>query len=82
MSIEYVQTALHHVRFVLPEGGEGYYGGIRECEGVFANAQTLRACRDQLPKVLVGWVLLRVSRNQGIPTVDGPLPESWGNAPA
>jgi predicted RNase H-like HicB family nuclease len=53
------------------QGNEGFYGEIPECRGVFANAQTLEACREQLAEVLEDWVLLRVSRNLDLPIIDG-----------
>ena len=45
MLLEYVHTALRHARYEILDEGEGYYGEIPECQGVFANAQTLEAWR-------------------------------------
>ena len=39
--------------------------------GVYANANTLEGCRDELAEVLEGWVLLGVSLHHPIPPVDG-----------
>jgi len=50
---------------------KSYYGEIPGCEGVYANAETLEGCRDQLAEVLEEWVLFRVSRELPLPTVDG-----------
>jgi predicted RNase H-like HicB family nuclease len=71
MILEYVQAALRHARYeILPDDGS-YYGAIPECNGVYANAETLEECREQLREVLDGWVLLRVHRNLPIPAIDG-----------
>jgi predicted RNase H-like HicB family nuclease len=71
MLLEYVHTALRHARYEILDEGDGYYGEIPECQGVFANAPTLEACRDQLAEVVEDWVLLRVSRNLDLPVIDG-----------
>jgi predicted RNase H-like HicB family nuclease len=71
MLLEYVHTAMRHARYEILDEGEGYYGEIPECRGVFANAPTLEACRDQLAEVVDDWVLRRVSRNLDLPVIDG-----------
>jgi predicted RNase H-like HicB family nuclease len=71
MLLEYIHTAMRHARYEILDEGEGYYGEIPECRGVFANAQTLEACRDQLAEVVEDWVLLRVSRHLDLPVIDG-----------
>jgi predicted RNase H-like HicB family nuclease len=71
MLLQYVHTAMRHARYEILDEGEGYYGEIPECQGVFANAPTLEACRDQLAEVVEDWVLLRVSRNLDLPVIDG-----------
>ncbi len=43
----------------------------RKCAGVYANADTLEDCRDQVQEVLEEWLLFRVHRNLPIPVVDG-----------
>ena len=64
MLLEYLQAALRHARYeILPDDGT-YYGEIPECNGVYANAATLEACREELREVLEEWVLFRVHRNR------------------
>jgi predicted RNase H-like HicB family nuclease len=48
-----------------------YYGEVPECNGVYANAATLEACREELLAVLEEWVLFRVHQNLSLPTIDG-----------
>jgi len=55
---------------ILPDDGT-FYGEIPGFQGVYANAATLEACRDELEEVLEGWILFRVSRNLPLPIVDG-----------
>jgi predicted RNase H-like HicB family nuclease len=39
-----------------------FYGEIEGFQGVYANADTLEACRDEVEDVLEAWILLRASR--------------------
>jgi len=71
MLLEYVQAALRHAKYeILPDDGS-YYGEIPECNGVYANANTLEDCREQLRQVLEEWVLFRVHRKLSLPIIDG-----------
>jgi predicted RNase H-like HicB family nuclease len=68
MVSEYLSAALHKAHYeILPEDSS-YYGEIPGFEGVYANAGSLEACREE---VLEEWVLFRVSRNLALPVVDG-----------
>lgn len=71
MLVQYMATAMHHARYEMLDDDEGFYGEIPACRGVFANAATLEACRDQLAEVLEDWVFLCVSRNLELPIIDG-----------
>lgn len=53
------------------EDDGSYYGEIRECAGVYANAKSLEECREELREVLEEWVLFRVYKNLPLPTIDG-----------
>ena len=68
---ESVTAALHKARYEILADEGSYYGEIPGFEGVYANATTLEACRDELRDVLEEWILFRVSRNLSLPVVDG-----------
>lgn len=70
MIIDYVQAALRHSKYEILSDDGSYYGEIPECNGVYANADTLEACREQLQEVLEEWILFRVHRNLPIPVID------------
>lgn len=71
MLLEYIQAALRHAKYeILPDDGS-YYGDIPECNGVYANAGTLEACREELREVLEEWVLFRVHKNLPLPAIEG-----------
>ena len=71
MLLQYIQSAMHRARYDLLDEGEGFYGEIPDFQGVFANASTLEACREQLAEVLEDWIMLRLSRGLALPIVDG-----------
>jgi predicted RNase H-like HicB family nuclease len=71
MLTRYISGAMHRATYeILPDDGT-FYGEIPGFQGVYANAATLEACRDELEEVLEGWILFRVSRNLPLPIVDG-----------
>lgn len=71
MLIDYLKAAMNHARYeILPSEGK-FYGEIPECNGVYATAETLEVCRDELEEVLEEWVLFRVHRHLPLPTIDG-----------
>jgi predicted RNase H-like HicB family nuclease len=62
---------MHRAKYeILPDDGT-FYGEIPGFDGVYANAATLEACRDELESVLEAWMLFRISRNLALPIVDG-----------
>jgi predicted RNase H-like HicB family nuclease len=67
MLTTYVRAAMHHARYeILPDDGT-YYGEIDGFQGVWANADTLEACRDELEDVLEEWIALRVGQRLLVP---------------
>ncbi len=71
MLTRYINGAIAKAKYeILPDDGT-YYGEIPGFEGIYANAATLEACREELIEVLEEWILFRVSRNLELPVVDG-----------
>lgn len=69
MLTRYLRAALHRATYKVLEDGS-FFGAIPGFEGVWANAGTLEACREELEDVLEEWILFRVSRQLSLPTVD------------
>jgi predicted RNase H-like HicB family nuclease len=68
---DYLRAAMHRAKYeILPDDGS-FYAEIPQFDGVYANASTLEACREELEEVLEEWILFRVSRNLPLPIVDG-----------
>jgi predicted RNase H-like HicB family nuclease len=70
MFADYLRAAMRRAEFkILPED-QSFYGSIPVFRGVYANADKLEACREQLEGVLEGWLLLRISKGLPIPVLD------------
>jgi predicted RNase H-like HicB family nuclease len=79
MLLEYIQAALRQAKYeILPDEGS-YYGEVPTCQGVYAQAPTLEACREELREVLEEWVLFRVHQHLSLPVIDGMefIPSSY-----
>jgi predicted RNase H-like HicB family nuclease len=70
MLTNYVQAAMRKARYEILDDGT-YYGEIPGFPGVFANADTLEVCREQLQEVLEDWILLGLRLGHHLPEVDG-----------
>jgi len=71
MLTSYIRAAMHQARYEILTDDGTFYGEIPGFEGVYANTDTLEACRDELEEVLEEWILFRVSKNLPLPAVDG-----------
>ena len=70
MLTEYIQAALRHARYEILED-KTFYGEISGFQGVYANADTLEDCREQLREVLEEWLVLGLRLGHQLPVVDG-----------
>ncbi|HXR65032.1 MAG TPA: type II toxin-antitoxin system HicB family antitoxin [Ktedonobacteraceae bacterium] len=71
MFADYMRAALRHARYELLAADGAFYGEISGFNGVYAEADTLEDCREELVEVLEGWILLRISKHLSLPVVDG-----------
>jgi predicted RNase H-like HicB family nuclease len=58
MLTKYIQAALHKAKYKILSDDDTFYGEIPGFQGVWANADTLEACREELAEVLEEWILL------------------------
>ena len=71
MLTAYINAALRKAHYeILPEG-EGYFGTIDDLAGVWAQANTLEACREELREVLEEWILVGLKMGHALPALDG-----------
>lgn len=70
MLIEYTQAAMRKAHYELLPDDKLYYGEIPGFDGVYATAQNLEECRDELLSVLEDWLLLSIHKNLPVPIMD------------
>jgi len=71
MLSSYIRAAMRQAKYEILADDGTFYGEIPGFNGVYANAATLEACREELEEVLEEWILFRVSRNLPLPVVEG-----------
>lgn len=71
MLSRYIQTAMNQAKYKILADDEGYYGEIPGFQGVWANAETLEDCRNELAEVLEEWIFLHLADNTPLPVVNG-----------
>lgn len=62
MLTNYIWAAMRQARYEILPDDSTFYGEIPGFGGVYANANTLEACREELEEVLEEWILFRVSK--------------------
>lgn len=72
MLTEYIQAALKYAKYEELPDGEGIFATIEApgFQGVWANADTVEACEQELRSVLEDWILLGVYLHHQLPVVD------------
>lgn len=71
MLVKYIQAAMRRAKYEILSEDDSFYGEIPGFDGVYANAMTLEACRDEIEEVLEEWLFFRIARQLAIPSVDG-----------
>lgn len=70
MLTEYIREAMKKAHYEILPDGEGYFGRIEALPGVWANAETLEACRDELQEVLEEWIIVGLKKGHPIPAIE------------
>jgi predicted RNase H-like HicB family nuclease len=71
MLTDYIRAARRRAHYEILEDEGTFYGEIPGFDGVWASSDTIEGCREELEEVLEGWIVLSLSRNLPLPTVDG-----------
>jgi predicted RNase H-like HicB family nuclease len=69
MLTKYICAAMHKATYEILSDGT-FYGEIPGFQGVYANAETLEACRQELQEVLEGWIILGLRLGHSLPVLD------------
>ena len=70
MLTAYIQAAMDRARYEILEDDEGIYGEIPGLAGVWANEETLEACRKELQSTLEDWILVGLHLGHTLPPLD------------
>lgn len=70
MITEYLNAAMHHASYEYLPNDKIYYGEIEGFQGLYASANSLELCRDELLSTLEDWVLFSIHKNLDLPTID------------
>jgi predicted RNase H-like HicB family nuclease len=68
--VTYIQNAMRLAKYEILEDGS-YYGEIPGFEGVWAQAEQLELCRDELQSALEDWLILGIRMGHKLPVVAG-----------
>ena len=71
MLSQYLQSAMRRAHYELLPDEAKFYGEIPVLPGVYATANTLEECREELAEVLEEWILFRIANHLPIPIIDG-----------
>ncbi len=70
MLVRYIKAAMHRATYE-PINDGTYFAEIPGFDGLWANAETLEATRDELEEVLEGWIILGLRLGHTLPVIDG-----------
>ena len=70
MLISYIQNAMKLAKYEILEDGQ-YYGEIEGFQGVWAQADHLETCREELQSALEDWLVLGLRMGHKLPVVAG-----------
>lgn len=66
----YIHGAMHTAKYEILEDGT-YYGEIPGFQGVWADTNSLDACREELQSALEDWIILGLWMGHALPVVAG-----------
>jgi predicted RNase H-like HicB family nuclease len=69
MITEYIRAAMKKAKYEILDDNEGFYAEIPGFQGVWANADSLEECRENLEDALETWLLFRISRGLKVPSI-------------
>jgi predicted RNase H-like HicB family nuclease len=70
MLLQYIQKALTKAQYKLLDDGT-WFAEVPGFEGVWANANTVEGCRNELQEVLEEWLVLKIRDRDPIPQIEG-----------
>jgi predicted RNase H-like HicB family nuclease len=69
MLTEYIRAAMHRATYEILPNDRTFWGEIPGFQGVWANADSLEACRDELQEAMEDWIDFRLSKGLRLPVI-------------
>ena len=69
MISSYISQAMQRAHYEITED-KRYFGSIPECQGCWAEAETLEKCREELQSTLKDWLLLGLQLGHRLPVIE------------
>jgi predicted RNase H-like HicB family nuclease len=70
MLTDYIQAAMRQAKYELMENRK-FFARIPSCRGLWAEGDTLEACREELQSTLEDWLLLGLQLGHKLPVIEG-----------
>ena len=70
MLTQYIRAGMRRARYELLDDGT-FFGTIEGFQGLWANGDTLEACREELRSTFEDWLFLALRERDDLPTLDG-----------
>ena len=70
MLTDYIAAAMRRAEYKMLED-DTYWGEIPPLQGVWANADSLKECEEELESVLEDWITLGLRFGDPMPEIDG-----------
>ena len=67
---DYISAAMRRAEYKMLED-ETYWGEIPPLQGVWANADSLKECEEELESVLEDWITIGLGFGDAMPEIDG-----------
>ena len=65
MLTDFINSKLKNAAYKILGDGT-YFGEIRGIKGVWANAESLEECREELKEVLEGWLIVKIKADEKV----------------
>ena len=70
MLSEYIRAGMKSARYEVLDDGT-FYGEISGLDGVYADADSLEACREELRSALEDWIVFSLRNGAALPPIRG-----------
>jgi len=66
MISDFIKSSLKRAKYEKLKDGT-YYGEIKGLRGLWANAKTLKKCKEEMKEVLEDWLVIKIQHGDSVP---------------